>query len=151
MRRGAPAIFTTITMVAVLTACGGYTEDDLREQVAAASFGDGVADCVVDGVIEAEGSAEKFGDLSESKQKAALATAGASCAAGGTPGDSGDLQDLLDLRQQVVRQPIIDGMVQSGLTEEQAECVLDEAVDKGYTVSDLTDADKGEELRAACA
>lgn len=138
-------------MVAVLAACGGgYTESDLRDELADLNIGDTFADCAVDQIKEKAGSFEEFGDLSESEQKTMAAEAGAACVNEVDPENLGELAGELDLEDPDARASIITGMTSTGVPEDVANCIIDEAVAKGYGADDLMDEAKITDLANAC-
>ncbi|MFT4299070.1 MAG: hypothetical protein QM597_05510 [Aeromicrobium sp.] len=136
---------------AALSACGpGYTEDDLREEIADRDLGKKVTDCIVEDIKGGTDSLSDFGQLDESDRESSIDAAAMACVDDASDEDLANLVGEVDLTDPSVREQVIAGMVDSGLPEETANCLVDEALAQGLDGSALLDASAMESLAAAC-
>lgn len=129
--------------LALLASACSYTREDAVNDLVDEGLPQDTAECVMD---EMEGAgyeaSELTGDLSVD-ENAAMEDAMFTCASGDDLGSVLANQDPEELRAS-----FIEGMTQSGLTEEQANCVVDSLEADGLSIIDLTQAGFDNDLDA---
>ncbi len=126
----------------LLSACS-YTREDAVNDLVDEGLPTETAECVMD---EMEGAgfeaSELTGDLS-AEENTAMENAMLTCATGDDLGSVLANQDPEELRES-----FIAGMTQAGLTEDQANCVVDSLEADGLSIIDLTQAGFDNDLDA---
>lgn len=147
------SVLSGLALMATLTACGGgASEEDLLQELKDQGFSDSLADCVLGEVKSNAGSVQEYADLDADDQQTMAAEAGAECAQSASPEELSGAVDGLDaeLDDPALRDSLITGMTSQGLTDEQANCILDAAIDAELTPSDFIDAEKIGPIAQTC-